>query len=207
MENVEECSRKIEADPQGRITWRAQAATKNDAQPIDGVLGAELFRLFVVEIDYQTKTINLHDPENYRYQGKGERIQLEMRQHWIFMRAPITASSRPLITGLLMIDSGSAAALVLNSPFVEQNRLLPPANQTTSFPVCGIGGDSQTQIGTLAEIRLGSLKIENPVTMFSQARNGVLASSDFSGHIGNAILRRFKVVFDYSRSVMILEKP
>ena len=122
------------------------------------------------------------------------------------MRAPITASGRSPINGLFMIDTGSAGALVLTSPFVEQHELLPPPNQTTPFSICGIGGDSQTQIGTLTDIRLGKLKIENPMTMFSQATNGVLSSPDFSGHIGNAILRRFKVVFDYSRRVMILDQ-
>ena len=109
---------------------------------MDGVLGVELFRLFVVEIDYVAKTINLHAPENYRYQGEGEKIPLEIREKYIYMRAPITASNHTALTGLFRIDSGSAAALVLASPFVEQNKLLPPANQTTPFPICGIGGDS-----------------------------------------------------------------
>ena len=205
LENVEDWLNEIDVDLQGNIIRRAQAAGGDDAQSIDGVLGDQFFRLFVVEIDYVTKSINLYDPQSYHYQGKGERIPLEVRQKYIYMRAPITASKLSPVTGLFMIDSGSAGALILNSPFVEQNKLLPPSNQTTPFPACGIGGESQTQIGKLTEIRLGNLKIENPVTMFSQAANGVLASTDFSGIIGNAILRRFKVVFDYSRRQMILE--
>jgi hypothetical protein len=55
-------------------------------------------------------------------------------------------------------------------------------------------------------MRLGNIKLDNPVTMFSQATNGTLANPDLSGNIGNAILRRFKVVFDYSRRVMILDQ-
>ena len=206
LENVEECSNKIDVDLQGKITSRAQAAKGDEQQPIDGILGDEFFRLFVVEIDYAAKSINLYDPKSYHYQGKGERIPFEVRQKHIYMRAPITASGRSPINGLFVIDTGSAGALVLTSPFVEQHKLLPPPNQTTPFSICGIGGDSQTQIGNLGEIRLGTIKLESPVTMFSQATNGVLSSPDFSGHIGNAILRRFKVVFDYSRRVMILDQ-
>jgi hypothetical protein len=205
LENVEECSKKIDADLEGNITWRAQAARGDEAQPMDGVLGDQFFRLFVVEIDYLTKSINLYDPQSYHYQGKGEKIPLEVGPGHIYIRAPITAAKLAPLTGLFMIDSGSATGLVINSPFVKQNKLLPPSNQTTPFPICGIGGDSRTQIGRLTEIRLGNLKVENPITMFSQAENGVLASNDFSGSIGNAILRRFKVVFDYSRKLMILE--
>jgi hypothetical protein len=206
LENVEECSTKINVDLQGKVTWRTQAAKGDEAQPIDGVLGYEFFRLFVVEIDYAAKSINLYDPKSYHYQGKGERIPLEVRQKKIYIRAPITASGRPPINGLFMIDSGSATALMLNSPFVAQNKLLPPRDQTTPFSNCGIGGESRTQIGKLAEIRLGNIKLESPVTMFSQAANGALANPDHSGTIGSAILRRFKVVFDYSRRLMILDQ-
>jgi hypothetical protein len=191
---------------QGKITWRAQAAKEDERQPIDGVLGDEFFRLLVVEIDYAAKSINLYDPKSYHYQGKGERIPLEVRQKYIYIRAPITASGRSPINGLFMIDSGSAVALLLNSPFVAQNKLLPPLNQTTPFSICGIGGNSQTQVGKLAEMRLGKIKLESPITMFSQASKGALANPDLSGTIGNAVLRRFKVVFDYSLRVMILDQ-
>jgi hypothetical protein len=206
LENVEECLTKIDVDLQGKTTWRAQALKGDERQSIDGVLGDEFFRLFVVEIDYAAKSINLYDPKSYHYQGKGERIPLEVAQKHIYIRTPVTAAGRAPITGRFMIDSGSAVALLLNSPFVAQNKLLPPPDQTTPFSICGIGGESQTQIGNLAEIRLGTIKLESPVTMFSQAANGVLATADLSGTIGNAILRRFKVVFDYSRRVMILDQ-
>ena len=206
LENVEECLNKANVDLQGKPTWRAQAAGGDERPSFDGVLGDEFFRHFVVEIDYAAKSINLYDPQSYHYRGQGERIPLEVRQRYIYLRARITASGRSPINGLFIIDSGSATALTLNSPFVAQNKLLPPPNQTTPFSTCGIGGDSQTQVGSLAEIRLGNIKLDSPITMFSQATNGTLANPDLSGSIGNAILRRFKVVFDYSRKVMILDQ-
>jgi len=206
LENVEECLTKIDVDLQGRPTWRAQAASGDERPSFDGVLGDEFFRHFVAEIDYAAKSMNLYDPQSYHYRGQGERIPLEVRQKYIYVRAPITASGRSPINGLFIVDSGSATALTLNSPFVAQNKLLPPPNQTTPFSTCGIGGDSQTQVGSLAEIRLGNIKLDSPVTMFSQATNGTFANPDLSGSIGNAILRRFKVVFDYSRKVMILDQ-
>lgn len=205
LENVEECLTKLDVDSTGQITPRTQAREKGE-QPIDGVLGFQFFCLFVVEIDYVTKTINLHDPESYRYQGGGERIPFEIRGSHIFMKASITAGAHSGLDGLFLIDTGSAVGVVLNSPFVVENNLLPPANQSIPFPICGIGGESQTQLGKIGAIHLGKMKVENPVTMFSQARNGELAKTDYNGQVGNATLRRFKVVFDYSRKVMILER-
>lgn len=95
--------------------------------------------------------------------------------------------------------------LILNRPFTEKSGLLPPDEQTTPFELCGIGGGSKSRIGTLVSLRLGSADIRTPVTIFSQATDGNLSREDFDGLIGNAILRRFNVVFDYSRSRMLLE--
>jgi hypothetical protein len=206
LEAAEGCSDKTDVDLNGKMSLRAQAAKGDERQPIDGVLGDEFIRNFVVEIDYAAKSLNLFEPQSYRYQGQGEKIPLEVRENHIYVRALMTASGRSPINGMFIIDSGSATAIVLNSPFVAQNKLLPPPDKTTPFSICGIGGDSKTQVGNLSEIHLGNLKIESPVTMFSQAENGVLADAGLSGSIGTPILRRFKVVFDYSRKVMILDR-
>jgi hypothetical protein len=54
-------------------------------------------------------------------------------------------------------------------------------------------------------LRLGRVHLENVSTLFSLATDGLLASEEFEGNIGSDVLRRFKVIFDYSRRVMILE--
>jgi hypothetical protein len=106
-----------------------------------------------------------------------------------------------------MIDTGFMGALLLHGPFVEKNGLLPPENESTPFELCGIGGGSPTRMAQLESLRLGSMDVGSPITMFSQAKEGNLVSTDYDGLIGNAILRRFNLVFDYSRSRMIVEPP
>lgn len=207
LENVEGCSDRVEADSSGGVTLRRQALSGAERQPLDGVLGDEFFRLFVVEIDYAARSINLHEPRGYRYGGRGEVVPLEVRQRYAFVRAAIKPPKGPPAAGLFMVDSGAVNALTLSRPFVERNGLLPPADRTTPFELCGIGGGSAARIGSLDSLRLGGFTVEKPVTIFSQAGEGVLAGSDFDGLIGGAILRRFHVVFDYTRGRMILEGP
>ena len=205
LENVEECANKITVDPQGRITRREQIAVGDEYQPIDGVLGYEFFKTFVVEIDYAAQQINLHDPKSYQYSGNGEVVPIESQGIHIFLRAPVNIGKRTFSDRRFLIDTGAALALVLNKPFIEANNLLPPPEQTKAMEVCGIGGKSQTQVGTVETLRLKNFNLDKPITLFSQANNGVLVRSDFDGIIGNAILRRFRVIFDYSRGQMILE--
>ncbi|HVG38137.1 MAG TPA: pepsin/retropepsin-like aspartic protease family protein [Pyrinomonadaceae bacterium] len=205
--NVEECSNEIDVDGQGNISRRRQPLTGDRRQPFDGVLGEEFLRLFVVEIDYAAQLIDLYEPRGYHYSGRGEAIPLEVRPQYVFVRAPVTSSRSGTVTGLFLIDTGFMGALTLNRPFVEKNGLLPPDEQTTPFEFCGIGGTSKSRMGKLESLRLVSTDIKTPVTIFSQATDGNLSRTDFDGLIGNAILRHFNVVFDYSRSRMILESP
>jgi hypothetical protein len=207
FESLEECSNEVDVDAEGDLVKRQESRKGHERQPFDGVLGDEFFRLFVVEIDYAAKIINLYEPKSYKYSGRGEAIPLEMRSRKIFFRTQLGSPKAGNVTGLFMIDTGFMGALQLHRPFVEMNKLLPPNNETRPFEVCGIGGGSMSRLGKLESVRLGSLDVRLPITLFSQARDGNLIRTDYDGLIGNAILRRFNVVFDYSRSRMILESP
>jgi Aspartyl protease len=207
FEDLEECSNELDVDAQGNMMKRQRSREGEERQPFDGILGDEFFRLFVVEIDYAAQVMNLYEPKNYKYNGRGGAIPLEVWSRYVFVRTQLASSKGGNVTGLFMIDTGHMSALLLHRPFVEKNGLLPPDSESTPFEVCGIGGGSMSRMGKLESLRLGSLDVKSPVTLFSQAKDGNLISTDYDGVIGNAILRRFNVVFDYSPSRMILESP
>jgi hypothetical protein len=106
---------------------------------------------------------------------------------------------------LFEIDSGGGHALILNKPFVERNNLLAVAKKTNVISLGGIDGSSSAVAGTIEILQLGRSSVGNVNTFFSLATSGMLANEEFDGNIGNDFLRRFKVVFDYSRRSMILE--
>jgi hypothetical protein len=180
---------------------------KSLGRAVDGILGYSFLSRFVVEIDYAAKTINLHSPKSFRYKGEGERVPIivDADSGLIFARAVVKPSNRALIKGLFEIDSGGGHALILNKPFVERNNLLTAAQKTNVVSLGGIDGSSRAVAGTIETLQLGRNSIENVNTFFSLATGGMLASEEFDGNIGNDFLRRFKVVFDYSRRSMILE--
>jgi hypothetical protein len=205
LDGVEACASEIVVDERGHLRKCEPNEQRCQRRVIDGVLGHDFFTRFVVEIDYEARLVNLYAPGNYKYQGTGESFPLEITDRNIFVRARLSLAGRAPINGRFMIDTGGVHSLLLTRPFIEANRLLPPAPELTRFPACGIGGDSEILIGTLSALQLGNIKISEPVTGFAQAMNGNLADASFDGSIGGAILRHFKIVFDYSRGRMILE--
>ncbi|HEX8161069.1 MAG TPA: retropepsin-like aspartic protease [Pyrinomonadaceae bacterium] len=187
-----------------------EAVRSFEKRAVDGILGSGFFSSLVVEIDYAAKVINLYAPKRYRYGGKGERIPLVVDEDsgLIFARAVVKPSNRAPIKGLFEIDSGGGHALDLNSPLVEQNNLLTDSQKTNAVAVGGLGGSSRAVAGTVEFLQLGrSNRIKNVKTFFSLATEGMLANAEFDGNIGNDILRRFNVVFDYSRRSLFLEQP
>jgi S1-C subfamily serine protease len=57
----------------------------------------------------------------------------------------------------------------------------------------------------IRKFEIGRYVIAEPLVTFSEAREGVHAARDNDGPIGNEILRRFRIVLDYSRRRMMFE--
>ena len=49
----------------------------SEGRPVAGILGADLFRRYVVVVDYGAKTLELYEPRDFAYQGHGEVVPLE----------------------------------------------------------------------------------------------------------------------------------
>ena len=199
---IERCGANIKVNKEGKIKF--SEAQSNNVQAIDAVLGDKFFRRFVVKIDYQEQVLTLYEPSTFQYAGKGERIPLQYSDNHIYVHASITKPGSLQVSGYFMVDCGSMTGVILNVPFIKQHSLTPSA-KATEISLCGIGGNSKSVMGTLAGLRIGEHGIKKPVTLFSQASGGVLTRPDIAGSIGNGILRKFDVIFDYSRKEMILE--
>jgi len=177
-----------------------------EGRAIDGILGYDFISRFVVEIDYAKKIINLYDAHSFKYDDNGESIPITLEESVPHVRAKIVLPGRNPIEGKFTVDIGSRGALSLAKPFTEANRLLESVPKTIQAPFgAGVGGETKQLIGRVKSLQLGRFIIENSVAGFSQDVKGALASPDYAGLIGGEILRRFKVIFDYSHQQMILE--
>ena len=172
---------------------------------IRGVIGNDILKELVIEVDYASQVVNLFEPESYQYSGLGEVIPITLEGDLPFIRTRIALTRRPVLGGKFELDTGSTGAITFTTPYVNRNKLLDSISKTSQSRVGGVGGTAQAFSGRLKAIRLGSFQLENSVARFSRARRGDDASARYDGLIGGEIFRRFKVVFDYSRRRMILE--
>jgi len=174
---------------------------------IDGIIGADFIKQFVVEIDYPARVLRLHDKNKFVYSGSGEILPLTFIHggHPI-IDAEVTVAGRAAVKGRFVLDFGSGASLALHRPFVEQQNLPVPSQKTIRvIGAGGAGGKITGRNGRVAELRIGKFQIDNPLTLFSEDKSGAFASSEIQGNIGAMILSKFKAALDYGRDRIILE--
>lgn len=174
----------------------------------DGILGADFIQRFVVEIDYAKRTLTLHDPSTFAYDGPGESIPIRLNAA---SHPQIDAVVTPLgdapIAGTFVVDIGSGSGLSLHSPFVAAHRL-PGANVKTIDAMgvaAGAGGDGTGRLGRVAALKIGRFTLTRPLALFSEDRSGTFANAAIDGNIGYEVLRRFRIFLDYAHARMILE--
>ena len=177
----------------------SNVSTDADGPEIDGVLGLEFLKKFIVEIDYEAKTINLLSPENYRYSGPGEIISIKIQDGSPLVRAKMTSLSGKIIESYFEIDSGMGGTLLFCTPAVRKYGLLEEMQTIQAPTSIETGGEFNRRIGRAKSLQLGRFTIENPTVSLAQNvdREG--------GVIGEEILRRFKVIYDFSNRRIILE--
>ena len=175
---------------------------------IDGLVGIDLFLKQVVEIDYTARVLKLYDPQSYFYSGKGQSVPLALRDAHFFVPATIDIPQRGEIVGQFLVDTGGCMmTAILTTGFARRYTLPVPAQKTISDQsVSGLGGQTHLLVSRASSFRIGSAVFSAPLIYMSQDKGGALASSEYDGLIGTEILKRFKLIFDYSRQRLILER-
>lgn len=173
----------------------------------DGIIGGEFIREFVLEVDYQAKTLTFHDPASFTYSGRGETLPLDFTpdRHPV-LRATVTPAGSAPTEESFLLDLGGGGALVLHSPFVNKHELLKRQPATIrAIGGAGAGGKTAGQMGRVADFQIGSAHLSNVLTMFSEDSAGAFANPRLAGNIGAQIANRFRMFLDYKRKRIILE--
>ncbi len=183
------------------IGVRLSAAAGRD---IHGFLGADLFARWVVEIDPSTRRLLLHDPETFVDSGPGEVLALEVVDGRPVIEAEVvTEAGKKSLAVRLVVDTGSGRYLTLING--SRRRLGPPEERSVGASV-GVVGETIVTIAPVARLTVGTRVTERLETAWMEPYQipAVRNIPDLNGILGNALLDRYHVVFDYRRGRLIL---
>jgi hypothetical protein len=167
----------------------------------DGLIGFEVFKRFVVEIDYSRRLLTLSRPDAFEYAGEGVPIPFKFDD-----RTPVVDGAIASVPATFSIDTGSRSTVDLYAPFVAAQNfetiLEPRLEGITGW---GVGGGVRSKVAPGATLQLGDVEVTDVIVSFSQQEEGAFADRYTAGNIGAGVLKRFTVTFDYGEKIMILE--
>jgi hypothetical protein len=170
-------------------------------RPCAGVLGYDFISRFVMTVDFDQLRLVLDAPDGFEYQGRGQAIPLEMAGNIPVVEAVLDDSLR----GRFRLDVGSGSTTDLHRPFVMRHHLMERPGGRLTVMGGGFGGTFSSDLVRLHTMAIGPFSWDQPLVSLSHATAGGLASEDYAGNIGNQVLERFVVTFDYERRRVYLE--
>jgi hypothetical protein len=166
----------------------------------DGVAGDMLLGSYVVEIDYDSCIIKLYNPETFTPDTTWEKIQLTLKEKIPFLNAIINTDGKKETFVILYIDFSMAEGLeLLIMP--DMKITLPDSLTENKYLGSGLSGDIYGKIGKIASLKIGPFELKNVPTAFPSAEvRSKQKGAD--GILGGDVLKRFNIIFDYSRGQM-----
>jgi hypothetical protein len=169
----------------------------------DGIIGYELFANFAVGIDFDRREVTLGQPDSFVFNPAVD-VAVPMRLN---KTIPVITAEVDGVASTFSIDTGDRWSLTLFGSFVQRHGLMakykPEPEIVTGW---GVGGSVPAFVTQVSSLQVGGVDIKSPLTRFPILKKGAFARSDISGNIGNGILRRFNLVFEYAKKRLVLRK-
>jgi hypothetical protein len=174
--------------------------------PVHGLIGFNLFKDYIVEIDYINEKITLNRPEYYKYRDRKKDIimPLNFDGNKPYVNTSILTDDSTKVPVKLLVDTGASDALWLSEKSDE--RIQYPEKHIEAFIGRGLSGDLFGIKGRIEGIWVGPLILPQPIVAFpnSDIIEQLMTTNDRNGTIGAEILRRFYVTIDYRNSRLTL---
>lgn len=175
-----------------------------EGRAVDGVLGYEVFKRLVVQIDHGRQRLTFTHPQHAEPLANAQTLPLSFYVHFPAVQARLDG-----VDGQFWLDTGNRNALTLWRPFVEAHSSLSRRASSVETTIgWGVGGRAAGRLARADELQLGDLTVARPVLTLASSEDGPAAMHDVAGLIGTDLLRRFTIRFDYSRKqVQLLPDP
>jgi len=176
--------------------------------PIHGIIGFDVFKDFIVEINYGSKFIRLNKPETFTYRKcrKCETLNLTLFNNKPFIDATVEVNNKTIPVKLLM-DSGGSDALWL---FEDDSLGLVAENDKffIDFLGKGLSGSVHGKRSKLTKFSLKGfhLKKVNVAYPDSAAVSFARKFKERSGSMAGELLKRFNIIMDYGNAKVTFKK-
>ncbi|MGI4876749.1 MAG: aspartyl protease family protein [Janthinobacterium lividum] len=177
------------------------AVARQLGHPVPVILGGEIFKASVVDLDFGAHRIAFRRPFSYAAPVGAHEVPLTAAGEIRAITA--TVEGRP---ATLVFDLGNAGAIDLYPRFWEQSAF--KARKTSTVLVGGVGGMSVQKTALLGDISLGSGRFQSvPARLENSQYSQNARCGKLDGNIGMGILSRFRLIVDFPGNKVLFARP
>lgn len=171
---------------------------------IEGLIGYDFFARYVVRIDFHARTLAVAEPSSFRRPTGARTLPLRFVGRVPAIGVEVDFPGRKPVRAQVVIDTGASTALMLRHPFVTSQRLLQLATAEETSPSLASGTLQLARLPARQMVFAG-WTFDQPIVKAFRTTTGSGGYTDSDGILGNEVLRRFHVTFDYFRKTLSLE--
>lgn len=175
---------------------------------INGIIGGDLFRDFVVKVNYSSKKLIFYNPKTYTYKkcSNCETFPLDFYSEKPFIDVVVQNHLGEEFDVKLLIDSGGGDALWLFEN--SHPKIIVSDKYFNDYLGKGLNGDIYGKRSKINKLKIGSFIFENASVSYPDSLYIVAAykNKERNGTLGANVLRRFHVIYDYPGRKITLKK-
>ena len=163
--------------------------------PVDGIVGYELLARFAARLDMAHQTLELAP----RARAFGSAVA---PTRFAFIdRQPQVDGAIDATRGAFSIDTGSSLTAQVPTPVVRAHQLVARLHATVATYASDVGGRYPIYLVRAGTMRLGSAAFSSPLLDLLMRSSGS-ENSTIVANVGDGILRRWILVFDYAHQTI-----
>jgi hypothetical protein len=166
----------------------------------DGMIGYTFLRTHAATFDAQHGTLTLDAPPSAHQTDHA--IPFRLSDELLVVRAAVDGTE-----GDFILDTGDRSAITLFTPFAREHYRSRSGMLRDVVTGFGLTAPIVADVTRLHDLALAGYDVADPIARLATQQGGGFASDEVAGSIGNAILSRFTVTFDYPHGQLRLSDP
>ncbi|MEY3577532.1 MAG: hypothetical protein RL394_1116 [Bacteroidota bacterium] len=164
---------------------------------IDGIIGYSFFSRYIVNINYDFLQINVFSKGEYKYPSTGFML------YPMFTALPLQSlqltDSRKFVQRFYL-DTGAGLNFLLSENYLNDSAVLKKRRKPPVVTQAeGVGGKMSMRLTTIKELKVGPYRFKWVPTFLFKDEFNVTNYPFVGGLLGNDILRRFNITFNYAK--------
>ncbi len=163
---------------------------------IDGIIGYSFFSKYIIKLNPDSSIIEVFEPGSLRYPSGGYLL------HPLFTALPIQPlriKDSRTVNSNFYLDTGAGLSFLLSKDFIDDSAFLLKKRVLMPVEAQGLGGKKRMMLTIIKEVKIGPYIFRRVPTHILDDEYNITSYPYLGGLIGNEILRRFNIIFNYPK--------